>query len=68
MSAMAIETINLLGGNAEAAKFYGVTLGAISQWKASGLPPGRELELFKRRPDIFAAATRAASERIKEAA
>ena len=60
MCKKAIAVITMLGGNREAAIFYGVTDGAISQWKASGLPPARELELLRRRPEIFAAAQEAA--------
>lgn len=56
MSEKACAVISMLGGAVEAAKFYDVTVGAISQWKANGIPPARELDLLRRRPDIFFAA------------
>ncbi len=58
MNAMAIETIRLLGGNGEAARFFGVTTGAISQWKTTGLPAGRELQLLRNKPEVYVASSK----------
>ena len=60
--------IDMLGGTCAAAEFFGITDGAVSQWREHGIPPARAQTLKYARPDIFAAATHAAQERIKEAA
>lgn len=60
MNTLASTVIDLLNGNKATAEFFGVTPGAVSQWRYGGLPPARELELMRRAPDVYIAATRAA--------
>lgn len=36
-----------LGGNAAVAAWCGVAVAAVSNWKTRGLPPGRQLDLFR---------------------
>jgi transposase len=40
------QIIEALGGEAEVAKALGCGLSAISNWKARGLPPGRQTQLL----------------------
>jgi DNA-binding transcriptional regulator YdaS (Cro superfamily) len=56
MDKLSDAAIRFLGGDKSAADFFGVTLGAVSQWRYNGLPPARELELIKRKPDVYFAA------------
>lgn len=65
--------IDLLGGTHEAAKFFEVTPGAISQWRKDGIPRARLMYLRAMRPDIYAAASKMrgdemASDQMKDAA
>ena len=60
--------IDMLGGTCAAAEFFGITDGAVSQWREHGIPAARAQTLKYARPDIFAAATRAAQEKASEPA
>ena len=61
MSVQSEFIIDQLGGNKDAAEFFGVTVGAISQWKGGDVPPARMLDLLRRRPEIFWAAQKLVS-------
>ena len=63
MNILASSVIDLLDGNKATAAFFGVTPGAVSQWRYGGLPPARELELMRRKPDVYVAAMRAAEQK-----
>ena len=68
---MNVKTIvDMLGGPAKTAELCGIeNTQAVSMWVKRGqIPPARLMYLKVIRPDIFAAATHAAQERIKEAA
>lgn len=45
--------IDLLGGTGEVAKLCDVTVGAVSQWRKSGIPKARLMYLRVVRPDVF---------------
>ena len=47
--------IDALGGSTAAARFFEVTVGAISQWRMSGIPRARLMYLRAMRPDIYEA-------------
>lgn len=46
------EIIEQLGGTKSVAALCGVTLGAVSQWKRSGIPAARLMYLELARPDV----------------
>ncbi len=48
-----VEIIKRLGGNASAARFFGVTKGAVSQWLTNGIPNDKVTILRLSRPEIF---------------
>lgn len=50
--------IELLGGTAEAARFFEVKPPSVSEWRKTGLPRARLMYLRAIRPDIFAAAAK----------
>lgn len=50
--------IENLGGLRRSAEFFGVTQGAVSQWKAGDIPPARMLQLLFSNPELFWAAQR----------
>ncbi len=48
------ELISRLGGSSEVARLCEVTVGAVSQWKASGaVPKARLMYLRAVRPEVF---------------
>ena len=48
--------IDMLGGTSKAAEFFGLTTGAISQWREHGIPKAREQTIRYAHPDIYLAA------------
>ena len=47
------EIIDALGGTSAAAEMFGITTGAISQWRTNGIPKSRLMFLRLSRPDLF---------------
>lgn len=45
--------IDELGGSLEVARLCEVTVGAVSQWRAGGIPRARLMFLKLLRPDLF---------------
>lgn len=45
--------IDRLGGTGEVARLCAVTKGAVSQWRAGGIPKARLMFLKLARPDVF---------------
>ena len=45
--------IDELGGTVEAARFFEVTTGAVSQWRKAGIPRARMMYVRAMRPDII---------------
>jgi DNA-binding transcriptional regulator YdaS (Cro superfamily) len=60
--------IALLGGSTEAARFFEVTVGAVSQWRENGIPKARAMYLRAARPDVYQESLRTAAEPQKVAA
>ena len=46
--------IEKMGGPVAVARFFGITKGAVSQWKTNGIPDARERHLKDIKPDLFA--------------
>lgn len=53
--------IDLLGGSLAVARLCDVTVGAVSQWRRSGIPRARVMYLQAVRPDVFSQDANAAS-------
>jgi len=47
------EIIDSLGGTSAVADLFGLTTGAISQWRVNGIPDARLMYLKLLRPDLF---------------
>lgn len=47
------EIIDALGGTSKVAEICEVTTGAVSQWRADGIPAARLMYLRLLRPDVF---------------
>lgn len=54
------EIIDALGGSTKVAEICKVTVGAVSQWRDSGIPSARLMYLRLLRPDVFFEADRKA--------
>jgi hypothetical protein len=44
--------IDSLGGSSAVARIFGVTVGAVSQWRENGIPHSRLMYLQLLRPDL----------------
>lgn len=47
------KAIDLLGGTAEAARFFEVRMPTVSEWRKTGFPRARAMYLRAVRPDVF---------------
>ena len=47
------EIIDAFGGTSVVAEMFGVTTGAISQWRVNGIPDARLMYLRLLRPEAF---------------
>lgn len=47
------EIIDALGGTAKVAMLCRVSMAAVSQWRADGIPQARRMFLELARPDVF---------------
>ncbi len=50
---IASELIDQFGGTCVVAKLFGITSGAVSQWRNSGVPDARLMYLKLLRPELF---------------
>lgn len=41
------DTIDALGGTAETSRLFGVSMAAVSQWRASGFPARLHLRIYR---------------------
>ena len=60
--------IELLGGTAQAARFFEVQPPSVSEWRKTGLPRARLMYLRAVRPDVFAAAQKVGADATAEEA